>query len=631
MTLHDGITRMRKIVLKCLFILTAVAAAATSCTGAPEFELIGKEMFEGPPRDAGFFQWEPGMDGARGWIIAGGGAVMVIPQGTPLDEGVVIQLDGAPLDIVTVAQNAWIATEDIGLVGIDLSDLTAPVTWTAHVIEDINSCVTAGRYIIACGSKSGLYLFDAKGVPPGGSPRLLFRIDDMVPGTRLISSGPHIYTAVLSGGEVILFSRDTDKKALVERSRIEAPGEIVRSGISKWTLHLLSRNGEVFRYDLENPHEPVRLPSLPEKNVSDIYIRYPGGLALLESGQIVPFSTEWSQDPRYSLMRAEGMTRSPGFPGRSIRAGRHGFVTFGPESGFNFYENDGDYIRARGNIPARGFAIDLTVNGEYIYLANGRDGLRIGRIDGEGSIGWTGHVQTDEARDAAIDGNILVLADGSGGVRFYDVTVPDSPALLSTWESSSYLSAVCASSGTAYLAGGLRGIEVVDFTDPANPSLLWNERLSEVRGLDIDKNHLYVADGFDGLRIYSLSGDVPGLISTMDTPGWVSDLFVSGDILYIADGQRGFMAADISDRSAPVRMGRIELGAIARTIHVRGDVAFIATQTLGITAVDVSDPRRPAIAARYQTVDDARGAFADERFVYLASGYGGLYIFRYKK
>jgi hypothetical protein len=64
---------------------------------------------------------------------------------------------------------------------------------------------------------------------------------------------------------------------------------------------------------------------------------------------------------------------------------------------------------------------------------------------------------------------------------------------------------------------------------------------------------------------------------------------------------------------------------------VRGDVAFIATQTQGITAVDISDPRNPAIAARYQTVDDARGAFSDDRFVYLASGSGGLYIFRYKK
>lgn len=622
---------MRKIMLKSLFILIALAAAATSCTGAPEFELTGKEMFEGPPRDAGFFQWEPGMDGARGWIIAGGGAVMVIPEGTPLDEGIVIQLEGAPIDIETVVQNAWIATEGIGLVGIDLSDLTEPVTWTAYGIEDINSCFTAGRYIIACGDKSGLYLFDAKGVSSGGSPPLLSRLDDLKPGTRLISVSPHFYITALSGGDVILFRVDRDKKTLIETSRIEAPGQIVRSGISRMILHLLSREGEVFRYDLHDPKRPVQLSSLPEKNVSDMHVGFRGDMALLESGQIIPINGPRSHDPRYSLMRAEGMTRSPIFPGSSIRAGRRGFVTFGPGTGFNFYEKDRDYTRAKGNIPVKGFAMDLTVNGEYIYLANGRDGLRIGRIDKNGSVEWTGHVQTEEARDAAIDGDILVLADGSGGVRFYNISVPDSPALLSTWESSSYLSAVCVSSGIAYFAGGLRGVEVVDFTDPSAPSLLWNERLSEVRGLDLDGDHLYVADGFDGFRIYSLAGSVPKLVSTMDTPGWASDLFVSGDILHIADGQRGFMSVDISDRAAPAKLGRIELGAIARTLHVRGDVAFIATQTLGITAIDISDPRRPAITARYQTVDDARGAFADDRFVYLASGSGGLYIFRYKK
>lgn len=617
--------------LKSLFILIVLAAAAASCTGAPEFELVGKEMFEGPPRDAGFFQWEPGMDGARGWIIAGGGAVMVLPEGTPLDEGVVIQLQGAPLEVEVVLSNAWIAVEGIGLVGIDLSDLSAPMTWTAHGLEDINSCVTSGRYIIACGNKSGLYLFDAKDVPSGGSPTLLFRLGDLKPGTRIISVSQHIYIAALSDGEVILFSIDTKKKTLVETSRIEAPGEIIRSGIYRRILHLLSREGEVFRYDLHDPKGPVQISSLPEKNVSDMHVRSRGGMVLLETGQIIPLPTRRSNDPRYSLMRAEGMTRSPGFPGSSIRAGRRGFVTFGPGTGFNFYENDGDYTRAKGTIPVKGFAMDLTVNGEYIYLANGRDGLRIGLIDKKGSVEWTGHVQTDEARDAAIDGDILVLADGSGGVRFYNISVPDSPALLSTWESSSYLSAVCVSSGIAYLAGGLRGVEVVDFTDPSTPILLWNERLSEVRGLDIDKDHLYVADGFDGFRIYSLAGPVPELVSTMDTPGWASDLFVSGDILYIADGQRGFMTVDISDRTAPSKLGRIELGAIARTLHVRGDVAFIATQTLGITAVDISDLRSPAIAARYKTVDDARGAFADERFVYMASGSGGLYIFRYKK
>lgn len=639
MTFDDRNMEMRNIMLKSLFILLVLAATAASCSGAPEFELAGRELFEGPPRDAGFFYWGPVISDAKGMILSGGSAIMVIPVGTPIDEGITIHLDGEPLDIRTVGPLAWIAVKGIGLVVVDLSDLAAPRSRTAYAIQDIRSCDALGRYLIVSSDKSGLFLFDLKFIPFDEAPPLLSHLPDTAPGARLACWRNLV--ATVSGRDVTIFTLDFRSPELEELSNIEASAEITRAAISTGSiLHLLSRGGELFRYDLKDPLLPVQIPSLPEKNISDICIRRTGGKALLKSGKIIPFPVPGARDkagkavpmdPQYSLMLGEGMTSSPTFPGSSIRCGRYGFITFGTGTGFNFYETDSKSTKAAGNIPMDGFAVELTVSGEYVYLANGRDGLRIGRVDGEGSVEWTGHVQTGEARDVAIEDDILVLADGKGGARFYRLTIPDSPALISTWESQSYLSAVKVREGRAYFAGGLLGIEVVDFTDPSTPSLLWSEKLSEVRGLEVDDGHLYVADGFEGFRIYSLTGPVPVLVSVMDTPGWVSDLYVSGDILYIADGQRGFMTVDISDRKGPRKLGRIEIGAISRTLHVRGNTAFIASQTLGITAIDISDPRKPLIAARYQTVDDARGVFSDDRFVYLASGSGGLYIFRYLK
>ncbi len=633
---------MRRTMLRSLFIILVLAATATSCSSAPEFELLSRDLFEGPARDAVFFEWEGTLPGTRGVILAAGGAVLVIPDGTPPEEGILIPLGGEPMDIEIIGYTAWIAVSGLGLVAIDLYDPASPREWTAYEIKDARSCAAAGRYLVVGGERSGLYLFNAESIPYPESPSLISHLENTAPGASLTSG------AIVSGSEVIM--TDVCNGAINEISRFEAPSKITAVEQGLTILHLLSSEGIVYRYDVSDPRLPRQLSPLPEKNISDICVGPKGGLALLESGKIVPFpvprvnrfsdesgpsgsrySEPLPSDPRYSLMRGEGMTRSPSFPGTSIRCSGDRLITFGPVTGFRFYRLDREYTRAEGKVPTRGFAMDIVVDGEYIYLANGRDGLRTGRVAGDGSVEWTGHVQTEEARDIAIEGDILVLADGTGGVRFYRITVPDSPALLSTCESSSHLSAVKARAGRAYLAGGLRGIEVVDFTDPSSPVLVWSERLSEVRGLDVDDGYLYVADGFNGFRIYSLAGDVPELISTMDTPGWVSDLSVSGDILHIADGQRGFMTVDVSDRSAPAKLGRVETGAIARTIHVHGDVVFVATQTLGITAVDVSNPRRPEVAARYMTVDDARGAFADDRFVYLASGSGGLYIFRYKK
>ena len=616
---------MRRIMIRSLFIILVLAATATSCSSAPEFELLSRDLFESPARDAAFF------DG--GSILAAGGALWVIPDGTRPEEGILVLLGGEPMDIVTTGSTAWIAVKGLGLVAIDLSDPARPLERTIHVIEDANSCAADGRFLMVGGTRSGLYLFD---ISDPGTPSFVSSLEKTAPGAALAASD-ELFAAVYDHTVILMAADDSGIK---EISRLEAPSRIARAGLAGTILHLLSSDGDVYRYNVSDPRLPEPYSSLPENNISDICTGANGGLALLTTGLIVPFpipgtndtsSEPLPRDPRYSLMRGEGMTKSPSFPGTSIRCSGDRLITFGPVMGFRFYRLDKEYTRAEGKVATSGFAIDLIVDGEYIYLANGRDGLRIGRVSGNGSVEWTGHVPTEEARDIAIEGDILIMANGMDGVKFFRNTVPDSPALLSTYKSSSYLSAVRARAGRAYLAGGFHGIEVVDFTDPASPILVWSERLSEVRGLDVDDGYLYVADGFNGFRVYSLAGDVPALISTMDTPGWVSDLVVSGDILHIADGQRGFMTVDISDRTAPKKLGRVETGAIARTIHARGDVVFIATQILGITAIDISNPRRPAIAARYKTVNDARGVFADDRFVYLASSSGGLYILRYKK
>jgi hypothetical protein len=632
--------------LRNLLVILVVAATATSCTSAPEFELTSRGLFEGPARDAAI------LDGNI--ILAAGGAVRVIAEGTPPEEGLVVPLGGKPMDITVTGSadrdgadaTVWIAVNGVGVVAIDLSDPANPREWTAYEIKDALSCAVAGQFLAVNGLKSGLYLFDTADITRPESLTLIGHLEKTASAASLSSSGGVV--TVTYGTTAILIDASTG--TMNERSRLEAPSKIVAAMLRRSILHLLSPEGVVYRYDVGDPSRPEPLPPLPENNISDICIGQEGGLALLETGLIIPFqiphlkrspegsstsgercSISLPSDPRYSLVNVSGITRSPVFPGSAIRYGGEKLVTFGEKTGFHCYGLDKGSTRAIGEVPAEGFAFDLIASGEYVYVANGRDGLRIGRVDESGRIEWTGHAPTEMARDIAIEDDILVLVNANKGVKFYRVGIPDSPVLLSTLDSEAYNSAVKVRAGRAYLAGGLRGIEVVDFSNPEDPAIIWREKLSEVRGLAVDDGYLYVADGLDGFRIYSLAGDVPELMSAMDTPGWVSDLFISGDILHVADGQRGFMTVDVGDRSAPKRLGRVMTGAIARSIHARGDAVFVATQELGITAVDVSVPENPVIAARYQTVDDARGVFADDRFVYLASGSGGLYIFRYKE
>jgi hypothetical protein len=191
------------------------------------------------------------------------------------------------------------------------------------------------------------------------------------------------------------------------------------------------------------------------------------------------------------------------------------------------------------------------------------------------------------------------------------------------------MSALAVSGERAYLAGGIGGVEIVDLSAPQRPSLVWRRDFSEVRGICADGKHLYFADGNDGFRVYALGKGDPTELSVLNTPGWNCDVFVSGNMAYLADGGNGIIIADISDKTKPRALASLSLNTLTRVVFPRGKTLFAAAHTKGVAAIDVSDPRKPAVAAWYDTADDGRGVFADTDFVYVASGSGGVYIFRY--
>jgi hypothetical protein len=282
-----------------------------------------------------------------------------------------------------------------------------------------------------------------------------------------------------------------------------------------------------------------------------------------------------------------------------------------------------------GGFPTRGFAIGVIASGGLVYVANGFDGVRIGRVARDGAVEWIGHVQTLEARDVALAGATLFIADGLGGLKTADVKDPARARIVGRHASPYFMSALVVRGTRAYCAGGLGGVEIVDVADPRRPRFVWRGEFSEVRGVDADARWLYFADGYDGCRIYELGAAAPRAVSVLDTPGWNCDCFVTGDVAYLADGGAGVAVADLSDRAKPRTLGSLSLGTIVRAVHPLGKTLFAAAHTRGVAAIDVSNPAKPSVAAWYDTADDARGVFADGDFVYAASGSGGVYVFKY--
>lgn len=632
--------------------LLLIAAAAGQIRAEGRFELRSRSLMQAPPRTAAI------MDDRVILGTGGGIALYRCTEGFPRES--FLPLAGEPIDILLRGRIAYIAAYRGGLSVVDLSDPLHPVELNSIPTPDARFCAMSGNRLLLGDVKRGVLVFD---IDSPLEPKLM---ETIKPERQLIGlAADSSMVAVLTPHLVGIYLLDGDEGA---RAAVELTTEVLlkRCLLHDGILYLLTLEGDVLRSGLGNPKAPEELEALPVSGVQDMHIDSGTLIVITKENETIAFDiTAREEQVAETGGRKEGAggrTKSGAAPeGRSIvikggpkRAtgswferltanlfgtsaviGDRVFFTvaylaaISYEDGLRVYRRDGDRARFLGGENPLGFAVDLIVRDGILYLGNNLGGFWIGRVGDDGSVEWLSYLQTGEARDAALSGDVLIVADGKFGLKLYDVSDPARPKRIGTYSTYFFESAIVVHDDMAYVAGGIGGVEIVDISNPRRPGLVWRKELSEVRGVHVDDDYLYVADGNDGFRIYSLRGKLPEEVSVLDTPGWNCDCFVIGDTAYLADGGHGLKVADISDRSNPRLLGAIDLGTIVREIHALPGMVFVAAHTRGLMAIDVTDPGHPAIAAHYRTVDDARGVYTDGRFVYLASGSGGLYIFEY--
>ncbi|MCK5185244.1 MAG: hypothetical protein KAQ95_13120, partial [Candidatus Heimdallarchaeota archaeon] len=255
-----------------------------------------------------------------------------------------------------------------------------------------------------------------------------------------------------------------------------------------------------------------------------------------------------------------------------------------------------------GHIDTPGNATDVLVDGGFAYVADGPAGVQIVDIRDPTNPQIVGSYDTPgNARKLALQGKTLFVADGPVGVIVLDLADLSHPANVTqeypfptgdandvdlfggilivgadlglyTYEiaaigggitdfsNSAYLNAysghkaydVRVKGNIAYVVGGDDGLYTLNVRDPNNPILL--DQAVEgpsrfYRKLEVRGNFAYVADygPGGGLRIYDISD--PTNIFQTDAVGlsYASDVTLSGDVAFVADGSFGVYVFYISD------------------------------------------------------------------------------------
>ena len=336
---------------------------------------------------------------------------------------------------------------------------------------------------------------------------------------------------------------------------------------------------------------------------------------------------------------------------RVLKADANTYVYYQPNAGYTgttsdaitlkAWDNNGGYTNGqtgvntvqwpvlKGTLDTTGTANDVTISGNYAYVADQASGLQIIDISNPAAPTLAGTVDTTgNAVGVAISGNHAYVADGNNGVQVINISNPASPSLTATFNVIGIAYGVAISGNYAYVAYGVHGLRVIDISNPASPTLAGTyDTTGTAVGVAISGNYAYVADANTGLQVINISNPTsPTLAGTYDTTGTANGVAISGNYAYVADGVDGLQVIDISNPANPSLTATLDTSGSARGITISGNVAYVADGFSGLHFVDISNPASPSLTATLDTTGGANGVTVSGNYAYVGDGTSGLQV-----
>ncbi len=280
-----------------------------------------------------------------------------------------------------------------------------------------------------------------------------------------------------------------------------------------------------------------------------------------------------------------------------------------------------------------GFSMGIFVLGDYAYTAEAGLGMAITDVsDPENPVTVGSYDTSGYGVDIFAEGDYAYLADGSGGLKIFDVSTPSSPSKLGTY-STSGAEDVLVEGQYAYLADGSNGLKIIDISTPATPSLVgsYNSLSSSSQGIAKKGDYVYLANYLAGLVVMDVSTPAaPSFVRTKSTASTM-DVTVCGDYAYTASYGLGMYVLDLSNPANPSIVGSLDTPGSAYGVHCLENTVFIADYNKGLRVINVEDPTSPVEIGFFDTNGDSEDVFALGGYVYVADHAPGFKIFRLRK
>lgn len=286
-------------------------------------------------------------------------------------------------------------------------------------------------------------------------------------------------------------------------------------------------------------------------------------------------------------------------------------------------------FRVAGYAALTGYAQDIAVQGDIVFVAEGQAGLSAYSLASPSEPVMLDRISDsqNEAYGVCPADTFVHVAYGYKELATYNAARPESLLVLGELEypQPGYGYDVAVADSFAYIAADAQFI-IVKVARPQYPELVFQYRYPRgCRGVAVAGGICYLALEQLGVEIWDVDALPPTRLGWLDTPSNARGLDVSGTNVFVADGRDGLVVVDAADPAQPHELARLDLPGYATRVSLDDTLALVACGDAGVCIVNVARPSEPMLVARIPG-GNTRGVAASGRYFYAADRDMGIIV-----
>ncbi len=155
----------------------------------------------------------------------------------------------------------------------------------------------------------------------------------------------------------------------------------------------------------------------------------------------------------------------------------------------------------------------FALNGDYLYIVD-HNAIQVFNTQGN-TFEKINSVSVNTGLETIfVKGDYLYLG-AQDAMYIYDISAPQSPSFIFRYSHITSCDPVVVQGNHAYVtlrSGsrcnlGVNALEIIDISNPNNPTLIANYPMTSPYGLGVDGNLLFICEGSSGLKVYDITNE----------------------------------------------------------------------------------------------------------------------------